>query len=67
MSEGDVEEEAVVGQQQARMWRTKGRRGGVKEKVKKGGWAAEQSDSMDGWVAENGGIGGDIAGKTHTT
>ena len=63
MSEGDVEEEAMAGDNQQKMWRTKGRRGGVKEKVKKGGWAAEQSDSMEGWVAENGGIGPDIAGK----
>jgi hypothetical protein len=43
----------------ARPWSAKARR---ENRVKKGGWAADEEGSMEGWVSKDGGLAGDWAG-----
>jgi hypothetical protein len=48
------------GEETLRPWSAKARR---LNRRKKGGWAAEDEGSLDGWIPENGGIAGEWAGK----
>jgi hypothetical protein len=55
----NADEASVKKERIARPWSAKARR---ENRVKKGGWAANEEGSMEGWNSKDGGIAGDWAG-----